>query len=116
MRAELHRQSGCGLGGAFVSSCCGLVKELVVQVNPPFRDDEPACAASFLWWQQTMTPRETLWDLARSCTENIRRESDQYGGLTFWARLHASKTLAELATAPTPPYSPPYSVRPLSLF
>ena len=82
------------------------------QVTPTFEDNQPSCGASFLWWQQAITGGERLWDLARNCTENIRRESDQLGGLTFWARLHAAKTLPELASASTPPYSPPYTVNP----
>jgi len=82
----------------------------LVQVKPAFGDDETSCAASFLWWQQTLSAQETLWDAVGSCSANIKQESDNYGGLAFWSRLLASKTLPEMATATSPPYSPPYTV------
>ena len=81
-----------------------------LQVRPAFNDDEPSCASSFLWWQQPVSGQQALWDLVRSCTANIRKESEEFGGLAFWARLLASKTLPELATAAQPPYTPPYTV------
>lgn len=58
-----------------------------------------------------MTKADKVWDVARSCTQHIKQESEQQGGLAFWARMHASKTLPELATAKPPPYTPPYTVR-----
>ena len=87
-------------------------RNLAAQVSPTFADDECSCAASFLWWVQSLAPNERLWEVARTATDHIRHEGEHFGGLAFWARLHASKTLAELATATTPPYSPPYTVRP----
>ena len=81
-------------------------------MKPIFNDDEPSCAASFLWWQQPVSGQQSLWDLVRSCTANIKREGEELGGLAFWARMLASKTLPELATSPVPPYTPPYTVMP----
>ena len=44
----------------------------ILQVKPAFGDDETSCAASFLWWQQTLSAQETLWDIVKDCSANIK--------------------------------------------
>lgn len=83
------------------------------QVEPPITDEETSCAASFLWWPQHLEPLKSPWEIAKESTNCIRAETEQQGGLVFWARMHASKTLPEMAAAQSPPYTPPYTVRSL---
>lgn len=70
--------------------------------------------ASLLWWPQEVTPQETLWALAKEATAAVKRESEAKGGLAFWARMHADKTMFEAMGQEKPPYNPPYTVRALS--
>jgi hypothetical protein len=72
--------------------------------------------ASLLWWPQEVTPQETLWALAKEATAAVKRETEARGGLAFWARMHADKTMFEAMGQDKPPYNPPYTVRaPVSL-
>ena len=70
-----------------------------------------AAGCSLLWWPQQLAAADKLWDVAAAASAAVRRERDAKGGLAFWKRLHADKTMAEVAALPEQPFLPPFTVR-----
>ena len=83
----------------------------LLQVDPPVPMEAVAAGCSLLWWPQQLAAADKLWDVAAAASAAVRRERDAKGGLAFWKRLHAEKTMAEVATLPEPPFLPPFTVR-----
>lgn len=94
--------------------CLGPIRNLVVmllQVDPPVPTEAVAAGCSLLWWPQQLAAADKLWDVAAAASAAVRRERDAKGGLAFWKRLHADKTMAEVAALPEQPFLPPFTVR-----
>lgn len=70
--------------------------------------------ASLLWWPQDVKATDTLWTVAKEATANVKRENGAGGGLAFWARMYADKTMFEAMGQETPSFNPPFTVRALS--
>ncbi|KAK9830884.1 hypothetical protein WJX81_001702 [Elliptochloris bilobata] len=64
-------------------------------VDPPVPAEAVAAGCSLLWWPQQLAAGDKLWDVAAAASIAVRRERDAKGGLAFWKRLHADRTMAE---------------------
>lgn len=84
---------------------------MLLQVDPPVPTEAVAAGCSLLWWPQQLAAADKLWDVAAAASAAVRRERDAKGGLAFWKRLHADKTMAEVAALPEQPFLPPFTVR-----
>ena len=57
-----------------------------------------------------MKSSDTLWTVAKEATTNVKRENAAKGGLAFWARMYADKTMFEAMSQETPSFNPPFTV------
>lgn len=67
--------------------------------------------ASLLWWPQEVAAGDTLWSVAAAASAAVKRETEGKGGLVFWSRMYADKTMFEAMGQETPFYNPPFTVR-----
>lgn len=81
-----------------------------MQVEPPVKPAQGGQGASLLWWAQTIGPKDTLWAVAKEASACVKRETEAKGGLAFWTRMHADKTMFEAMGQETPMYNPPFTV------
>jgi hypothetical protein len=81
-----------------------------MQVEPPVKPAQGGQGASLLWWAQSLGAKDSVWAVAREATACIKRETEARGGLAFWARMYADKTMFEAMGQETPFFSPPFTV------
>ncbi len=81
-----------------------------MQVEPPVTAAQGGQGASLLWWVQDVKSSDTLWTVAKEATTNVKRENAAKGGLAFWARMYADKTMFEAMSQETPSFNPPFTV------
>ncbi len=86
-------------------------ENLGLQVEPPVKAADGGQGASLLWWAQEVAPADTLWSVAAAASAAVKRESEAKGGLAFWSRMYADKTMFEAMGQETPFYNPPFTVR-----
>ncbi|CAK0786372.1 hypothetical protein CVIRNUC_009585 [Coccomyxa viridis] len=79
------------------------------QVEPPVTAAQGGQGASLLWWVQDVKSSDTLWTVAKEATTNVKRENAAKGGLAFWARMYADKTMFEAMSQETPSFNPPFT-------
>lgn len=82
-----------------------------MQVEPPVKPADGGQGASLLWWAQEVTPSDSLWAVAAAASAAIKKETEAKGGLAFWSRMYADKTMFEAMSQETPFYNPPFTVR-----
>lgn len=80
------------------------------QVDPPVTAAQGGQGASLLWWAQDVKPTDTLWTVAKEATTNVKNENGTKGGLAFWSRMYADKTMFEAMSQETPSFNPPFTV------
>jgi len=61
---------------------------------------------------QDVKSTDTLWTVAKEATTNVKRENGEKGGLAFWSRMYADKTMFEAMGQETPSFNPPFTVSP----
>ena len=61
---------------------------------------------------QDVKPTDTLWTVAKEATAHVKRENGDKGGLAFWSRMYADKTMFEAMGQETPSFNPPFTVSP----
>ena len=79
------------------------------QVEPPVTAAQGGQGASLLWWAQDVKPTDTLWTVAKEATTNVKSENGAKGGLAFWSRMYADKTMFEAMGQETPSFNPPFT-------
>ena len=57
-----------------------------------------------------MKSTDTLWTVAKEATAHVKRENGDKGGLAFWSRMYADKTMFEAMGQETPSFNPPFTV------
>jgi len=103
----LQRVSGQGL--ARLWHVTGIARR--AQVDPPVPAAGVAAGCALLVWPQRLAAADLLWDVAAAAGAAVRREHAAQGGLAFWKRLHADRTMAEVAGMAAPPFLPPFTAR-----
>ncbi|KAK9918466.1 hypothetical protein WJX75_004263 [Coccomyxa subellipsoidea] len=76
------------------------------QVEPPVKPADGGQGASLLWWPQEVSGTDTLWSVAAAASAAVKRETEAKGGLAFWSRMYADKTMFEAMGQETPFYNP----------
>lgn len=71
--------------------------------------DNPAQATGCM---QDVKPTDTLWTVAKEATAHVKSENVEKGGLAFWSRMYADKTMFEAMGQETPSFNPPFTVSP----
>ncbi|EIE24884.1 hypothetical protein COCSUDRAFT_62293 [Coccomyxa subellipsoidea C-169] len=79
------------------------------QVEPPVKPADGGQGASLLWWAQEVTPSVSLWAVAAAASAAIKKETEAKGGLAFWSRMYADKTMFEAMGQETPFFNPPFT-------
>ncbi|BDA49274.1 hypothetical protein COCOBI_13-3850 [Coccomyxa sp. Obi] len=79
------------------------------QVEPPVKAADGGQGASLLWWPQDLAATDTLWSVAAAASAAVKRETEAKGGLAFWSRMYADKTMFEAMGQETPFYNPPFT-------
>ncbi len=98
-----------GQGRARLWHVTGIARR--AQVDPPVPAAGVAAGCALLVWPQRLAAADLLWDVAAAATAAVRREHAAQGGLAFWKRLHADRTMAEVAGMAAPPFLPPFTAR-----
>jgi len=80
-------------------------------VDPPVPAAGVAAGCALLVWPQRLAASDLLWDVAAAAGAAVRCEHAAQGGLGFWKRLHADRTMAEVAGMAEPPFLPPFTAR-----
>ena len=65
---------------------------------------------------QDVKATDTLWTVAKEATAHVKSENNDKGGLAFWSRMYADKTMFEAMGQETPSFNPPFTVSPSHLF
>ena len=63
-----------------------------------------------------MKATDTLWTVANEATTHVKQENANKGGLAFWSRMYADKTMFEAMGQETPSFNPPFTVSLATLF
>ena len=59
---------------------------------------------------QDVKATDTLWTVAKEATAHVKAENAAKGGLAFWSRMYADKTMFEAMGQETPSFNPPFTV------
>ena len=68
------------------------------------------CLLISLGCMQDVKATDTLWTVAKEATAHVKSENNDKGGLAFWSRMYADKTMFEAMGQETPSFNPPFTV------